>query len=166
MQDEKVLKTLNKLLHRLLPLVDELTLLAASLNKLVEQLLTPEPIPITILGGKFMFRLPDDQPDVPFAITPPSAQDAEGNDVPLTESFSSSNDGVVSLLFDDGSTPTTPRAGKAHIGSPGTATLSYLASDAAGNAVISHSFDFTITTGTIQNESGGDVTFEGITELP
>jgi len=140
----------------------ELGQLHSDLQKLADAI---EPKPqLIITGGDFMFVLPDDQPDVPFSVSPVSATDAEGNAITLTEELVSDNEAAVAFAFADGSSATNPRAGVAKIGSPGVANVNYTAKDPKGNIVKSSGSQFTITTGAVANVSGGDIAFQGITE--
>ncbi len=111
-----------------------------------------------------MFKLSNDHADVPLTITPISATDAEGETIALTESLTTSDEGVVSILFAEGSDASNPRSAQLHIGHSGLGSLEYTAKDPAGNIVKSGGAQFTITTGAISNVSGGDLALEGVTE--
>ena len=142
--------------HRFLALLHRLVLAVERLANPTQQ--------INIFGGDFMFVLQNDHADVPFTISAVSATDAEGETIPLVESLASSDEGVVSILYAEGSDANNPRAGQVHIGHSGLASLEYTAKDPAGNIVKSGGAQFTITTGAIANVSGGDLALEGITE--
>jgi hypothetical protein len=119
---------------------------------------------LTILGGKIMFSIPNNQPDIPFSVSPVTATDEEGESIALTEELVSDNEGVISFLFDEGSSASNPRSGKAHVGTSGLANVNYTAKDPQGNIVTSEGAQFTVSTGPVSNVSGGDLAFEGVTE--
>lgn len=133
--------------------------------KQLAEAIKPKPQPI-ITGGDFMFVLPDDQPDVPFSVSPVSAADSEGHAIALTENLVSDNEDVIGFVFADGSSASNPRTGVAHVGAPGIANVNYTAIDSSGNIVKSTGSQFTVTTGAVASTTGGDIAFEGITEQP
>jgi len=143
----------------------ELLALMSRLVVAVERIANPTHQPFSILGGDVMFELPNDHADVPFTISAVSATDSEGETITLTESLTTSDEGVVSILFAEGSDASSPRAGQVHIGHSGLASLEYTAKDPSGNIVKSGGAQFTITTGAIANVSGGDLALEGIAEV-
>lgn len=122
---------------------------------------------IKTFGGDFVFTLPDDQPNVPFSLSPVTAADAEGNAVPVTLKLESDTPDVVAINFTDPADLT--KGGELVFGKPGTASLMFTATAKSGRqelVVKASGAQFLITTGAIAPESvsGGDLAFEGITE--
>lgn len=111
---------------------------------------------------KFMFIVPDNQPDVNFAITAPTVLDAEGNAIEapaLTYEIVSDNPDAVALTINaDGV------SGSAHFGNPGLANINATVKDEGGNLIGSFGAQFTVTTGAPSSIAGGGITFEGLTE--
>jgi len=124
----------------------------------------PQPQPKT-LEVKFVFKVADDHQDEPFAISIGGVTDAEGNPLPdasgLTVAVASSDDAVVSVMFD----PAT-LSGSAHFGNPGVASLTASVTNAKGDILGSGAADFTVTTGDPAAVSDVKIAFGGLTEEP
>jgi hypothetical protein len=142
--------------------------LNAGFDKVAEAIANIQPLPQPqpkSLEVKFMFIVPDDQPDESFAISIGGVTDAEGNALPdasgLTVAVASSDDGVVSVTFD----PAT-NSGTAHFGNPGVASLTASVTNAKGDILGSGAADFTVTTGDPAAVSDVKIAFSGLTEAP
>lgn len=122
------------------------------------------PAQLTVVGGSIVFTLPNNFPDVPFTVSSVTAVDEEGEAVALTESLTSSDEGVLSFVYGEGSSASNPRAASLHIGHSGLASVEYTAKDPKGNLVKSGGGQFTITTGDVAVTTGGDLVFEWIVE--
>ena len=113
----------------------------------------------TSFGGSMPnFTLPATQVDEPYSISPVVAQDAEGNNVPVTETFTSSDDTVIQINGD-------VRSGSLHFGVPGAATATYVAM-ANGAPIKTTAFNFTLGAGPVFSISGGDIAFPNIVPDP
>jgi len=112
-------------------------------------------------GGMLMFIIPDNQADVSYSITAPSATDAEGVAIPdavLTYEATSSDDSVVSLAPSaDG------LSGTAHFGAPGQASINVNVS-ANGQLLGAFGAQFTVTAGPVAAITGGNIAFDGLAE--
>ena len=109
-------------------------------------------------GSMPNFTLPATQADEPYSISPVVAQDAEGNNIPVTESFTSSDETVVQINGD-------VRSGSIHFGVPGAATATYVAM-ANGAPIKTTAFNFTLGPGPVFSVSGGEVAFTNIKPDP
>ena len=151
--------------------IPELNRIATALESLVSRRITVKSaltlqfaptLTVALLKGDAMFTLPDDQPDVPYSISPVALFDAEGAPITsgFTEAFVTDNGAAVDIVPND---PADIHAGVLKIGAPGLANLNYTVTY---NGAIVHSAgaQFTITTGAFGSVTGGDLTFEGITE--
>jgi hypothetical protein len=125
--------------------------------------------PHSFVGGRFMFIVKDDNPDVGYTITAPTVTDAEGSPVPagsLTFTVTSDNANAVAVTPD----PTNPLAGTVHFGSPkadgtpDTANINVAVTDAAGTLLGSFGAQFTVTAGDPAKIVGGSIAFAGLTE--
>lgn len=112
--------------------------------------------------------LPATQEDVRFSLAPISAvQDSEGSPITdFVESFESSNQDAVSLVFDD---PTALNAGVAHFGVPGVAVVVHSIKTKVGRTEVVSALDtttFIVTAGAPLNVTGGEATFQGLEADP
>ena len=115
----------------------------------------------TFSGGMLMFIVKDNQADVPYSITPPTATDAEGVAIPdasLTYEATSTDDSVVSLApAADG------LSGTAHFGAPGQASINVNVS-ANGTLLGAFGAQFTVTAGDVAAIAGGSIAFDTLSE--
>ena len=116
----------------------------------------------SLKGGKIMFIVKTDNPDVGYSIVKPEATDSEGNVIPdasLTFEAVSDNPDAVSLIPSDAD----PLAGVAHFGNPGLANINVTVK--SGDTLLgSFGAQFTITVGDPAAISGGGISFDGLTE--
>ena len=107
-------------------------------------------------GGNNMptFTLPATQADESYTISPVMASDSEGNAIPVTTSFTSSDDTVIQINGD-------ATSGSIHFGVPGAATATFVAM-ANGAPIKSTAFNFVLGPGPVFSVSGGDVAFSTI----
>lgn len=109
--------------------------------------------------GEIMYIVKDDNPEVGFELSY-EAFDAEGNEVPedtLVVEVTSDNEAAVSVVQDG-------NGGTISFGSPGLANLNAVVSDASGKMLGSFGAQFTVTVGDPASISGGELTFDGLTE--
>lgn len=116
----------------------------------------------TITGGKFMYVVKTDNPDVNYSITAPAATDSEGNAIPeakLDYEVLSDAPDVVSI------TPSAddPKAGVVHFGNPGNANINVNIST-GGKLLGAFGAQFTATVGDPATIAGGSIVFDGLTE--
>lgn len=112
-------------------------------------------------GGKFMFIVKDNNPDVGFT-TNFVVEDEEGvvlPDAATTMEIVSDNEDAVSITVDD-----TGKAGTVHFGAPGLANINATVLDANGALLGSFGAQFTVTAGDPAQIAGGAIVFDGLTE--
>lgn len=137
----------------------------AEVVKAIREKETPSPPAQQRLEVKFVFKVPNNQPDEPFAISIGGVTDTEGEPLPGTEGLTvaveSSDDAVVSATFD----PST-NSGVAHFGTSGVAALTAKVSNAKGDILGSGVAGFTVTTSEPSAVSDVKIAFAGLTEEP
>jgi hypothetical protein len=124
-----------------------------------------QPPPLPKLEVRFVFKVPNNHPDEPFAISIGGVTDAEGEPLPdasgLTVEVASSDDAVVSATFNQAT-----NEGVAHFGHSGVASLTASVKNAAGDILGSGAANFTVTTGDPAAVSDVSIAFSGLTEEP
>lgn len=116
-------------------------------------------------GGKVMYIVKNDNPDVNYTITPPAeVKDAEGEVIPnpvLVYEVSSTDPSVVQITPD-----ADPKTGSVHFGTSGIATFNVAVRNTSGVLVGSGAASFTVTVGDPATISAITLSFDGLTEAP
>lgn len=113
-----------------------------------------------------MYIVKNDQPDVPWEITPPIVTDAEGEEIAATEMIfntTSTDPAVVQMTLPD---PADMLHGIAHFGQSGVASVNVQVLRRDNGALLgSFGAQFTVTKGDPASIVGGAIVFTGIAEV-
>lgn len=121
-------------------------------------------VSVEMKGNRSManYTIPNDQAPINYSVSPIVAKDAEGEDVVVVETLTSSNPEVIAVQGD-------VRSGQLLVGRSGAATLTYEATAKVGPTTVlvkSSTANFAVTTGQPGENTGGDLVIEGLTPDP